>query len=268
MGPNDVTDVNEATDTEKVTNTDEVTLDELCSLILVNDPDVLPNRYRREPPWVGAYTEDEYKEWVQKHPKAEFYWGNRSSKNQPFTRRPKWFWDRCYFYAGRTYGGSKGAIMEIWLSNKGDGLEYRVFQEPKRDVPPEELPEFLEEEVESSEYLRKWESAALEEAQVYADDYADTKDEFTSRSSDLKDVQQSPDYDEDYRLLKIDVNEFQDKFNWIIETRIPELEDKIVSQDGARKMAELTNKLDLADFKKWKGEDIVDLFRDLRAPSE
>jgi hypothetical protein len=84
-------------------------------------------KFKRTPPSIGAYSEKEYSRWWKHHPKATMLWGNRTSKSDPFTKTAQWFWDHCYFYSGRIYGGMEGTIIEIWLNNKNEGTEMRVY---------------------------------------------------------------------------------------------------------------------------------------------
>ena len=130
--------------------------------------------YHRVPPGRGAFTESQYTSWQRRHPRSEFRFENRLSDNHPFTQPPKWFWDRCFFYSGAIYGGFKDAIMEVWLSNVGNGIEYRVFSStnpvrPSRATKPAAQPTISE-------------ADALEEAKDFVEAYEGDRDEFIVKS--------------------------------------------------------------------------------------
>ncbi|MGN6268104.1 MAG: eCIS core domain-containing protein [Ginsengibacter sp.] len=187
--------------------------------------------FHRTPPGGGAYTEKQYEAWQKSHPKSEFHSGNRISENQPFNKSPQWFWDRCFFYSGRMYGGNKDTIIEIWLSNKGNGAEYRVYSGPK---PVKQKPTATTDETGLSE------AEALEEAKVLVDAYNDERSELISRAKELKDIAKRDATTQEYSNLYYELQEKQNGFSetqsYAARVRFPELWQNIKSQQGIETM--------------------------------
>jgi len=185
----------------------------------------------RTPPGAGAYTEKQYEDWQKHHPKSVFYWGNRISESQPFDKSPQWFWDRCFFYSGRMFGGNKDTIIEIWLSNKGNGAEYRVYSGPK---PVKQKPTATTDETSLSE------AEAIEEAKVLVDEYNDERSELISRSDELKDIAKrnglTGEYKDLYYELMDKQNDFSATQSQAARVRFPELWQSITSQQGIETM--------------------------------
>lgn len=187
--------------------------------------------FHRTPPGGGAYTEKQYEAWQKSHPKSDFHWGNRISENQPFNKSPQWFWDRCFFYSGLMYGGNKDTIIEIWLSNKGNGAEYRVYSGPK---PVKQKLTATTDETGLSE------AEALEEAKVLVDAYDDERSELISRAKELKDIAKrdatTQEYSNLYYELQEKQNDFSETQSYAARVRFPELWQSIKSQQGIETM--------------------------------
>lgn len=86
-----------------------------------------PKRSKKVPPGPGELTVQEYEAWAKKHPKREVRAGGDYEAAVIYARyKPQWFWDLGYIYAG--YGGNFPYYWwEVWISDEGNGKEFRVW---------------------------------------------------------------------------------------------------------------------------------------------
>lgn len=203
--------------------------------------DISPDdaNFHRTPPGPGAYTQKEYDDWQKHHPKSDYHFANRISENQPFNKSPQWFWDRCFFYSGRMYGGNADTIIEIWLSNKGKGTEYRVYSGPK---PVKQKPAATTDETSLSE------AEVLEEAKVLVDAYNDERSELESRAAELKGIAKRSGLSGNYKDLYYELMEKQNDFSatqsQAARVRFPELWESIKSQKGVETMQQYNDRIE------------------------
>jgi hypothetical protein len=129
------------------------------------------------------------------------------------------------------YGGNKDSIIEIWLSNKVNGTEYRVYSGPK---PVKQKTAATTDETGLSE------AEALEEAKVLVDAYNDERSELISRSDELKDIAKrnglTAEYKDLYYELMDKQNDFSATQSQAARVRFPELWQSIKSQQGIETM--------------------------------
>ena len=114
------------------------------------------SRFKQVPPGPGAFTNTEYKQWQKRHPNSTFGLGGVFESESFYKRYTfNWFWSRGYFYSGRMFGGYKGAYIEVWLSNEGNGKEFRVFREITGTKPAKSRKSTLQEPNQSRPPLTK-----------------------------------------------------------------------------------------------------------------
>ncbi len=171
------------------------------------------SRFQRVPPGPGAYTEDEYKAWLRRHPDSAFSLGGPWEPKSSYARyTPQWFSSRGYFYSGRMYGGYRGARIEVWLSNEGKGKEFRVFRrpEPATKKPPVETEQAID------PFVRD-----LEEAGEYVDDRTDQQRDLIRRAEELDGKIGTAEYD---RLYAEYLN-LEDQWRKEVEVNIERVKD-------------------------------------------
>ncbi|MEP7372248.1 MAG: DUF4157 domain-containing protein [Chitinophagaceae bacterium] len=202
----------------------------------------------RIPPGNGAFTQTEYTKWERHHPHCDYYWGSRLSDSQPFTKSPQWFWDRCFFYSGAMYGGFQDAIMEVWLSNKGSGAQYRVLSSTKPVTQGKGARQKADQEAITIEQAKANEAIALDEASFLAQDYQDDKDELLSRAEELKDIKERDGFSEEY-IERYDELSSEKEIFWkagwfAAKRRFPELWESITSDNAADVMKRYNDVVD------------------------
>jgi Domain of unknown function (DUF4157) len=86
-------------------------------------------RWRLKPPGPGAFTQDELREWYDRHPDAKLDSVNlvngRRTQEKAYT--PEELWKRKYFYAITNVFGN--SATEVWVNNDGDGKVIGIDRE-------------------------------------------------------------------------------------------------------------------------------------------
>jgi Domain of unknown function (DUF4157) len=86
-------------------------------------------RWRLKPPGAGAFTQEELREWYDRHQNAKLESVNlvngRRTQEKAYT--PEGLWKRKYFYAITNVFGN--SATEVWVNNDGDGKVIGIDRE-------------------------------------------------------------------------------------------------------------------------------------------
>jgi hypothetical protein len=88
-----------------------------------------PRKSKPRPPGLGAFTEEELRDWYKSHPNAQtkFVGLVNGKRTQDKEYTPEELWWKNYFYAITRVFGDSGT--EIWLNDDGDGKVIGIERE-------------------------------------------------------------------------------------------------------------------------------------------
>jgi hypothetical protein len=89
-------------------------------------------KFRMRPPGQGAYSEREYSDWVDRHPKKKDHWvplttdaNGQRIVDKAYT--PEALWKRRFYYAKMGEDKDSGVVWEVWCNDDGDGEEIDIY---------------------------------------------------------------------------------------------------------------------------------------------
>lgn len=135
---------------------------------------------------------------------------------------------------------------EIWLKDSGGGREYRVLRDPDATCTERKG---TESKSKDTSQASADETAALDEARIYAQDYVADKTYLISRADELKELEarsgsSSEEYIDLYSEFSEEIEAFRKKYEFILNSRIFELWGQVSSQNGMVMMGQYSDTLE------------------------
>jgi hypothetical protein len=100
-----------------------------------------PNPTPAKPPRRGRLSQAEYDAWLKAHPKAkQARYGPWMPDAMYKVYTSEYMKSKGFFLSGKMRMGSSGEYDEVWLNDRGDGVEVRVYrgvEQPKAPPSPE-----------------------------------------------------------------------------------------------------------------------------------